>query len=61
MADITGVEIDFVVPDSHEALELYERVFGVERIEVTPFAKGKNEVIFQRDGPGHRGGPPCRA
>ena len=41
-----GVEIDFVVPDSLEALALYERVFDVERVEVTPFAKGNNEVIF---------------
>lgn len=41
-----AVEIDFVVPDSLEALALYERVFDVERVEVTPFAKGSNEVIF---------------
>jgi hypothetical protein len=27
-----GVEIDFVVPDSLEALALYERVFDVERV-----------------------------
>jgi uncharacterized glyoxalase superfamily protein PhnB len=43
---ITGVEIDFVVTDSLEALALYERIFEVECIEVTSFPKGQNEAIF---------------
>ena len=41
-----GTEIDFVVPDSLKALELYEKIFDIERIEVTDFPKGENEVIF---------------
>jgi len=43
---ITGVEVDFVVKDSLAALELYESIFDVERIEVTSFQRGHNEVIF---------------
>ncbi len=43
---ITGVEIDFIVKDSIEALEFYESVFDVERIEVTDFPRGSNEAIF---------------
>lgn len=43
---MTGVEIDFVVKDSLEALALYERIFEVERIEVSGFAKGSNEAVF---------------
>ena len=41
-----GVEIDFVVPDSREALELYERIFEVERSEVTDLERGQNEAVF---------------
>ncbi len=41
-----GMEIDFVVTDSLEALALYERIFELERIEVTAFPKGKNEAVF---------------
>lgn len=41
-----GVEVDFVVTDSLAALELYERIFQLERIEVTRFPKGQNEVVF---------------
>ena len=41
-----GVEIDMVVADSLKALELYEKIFDIERIEVTAFPKGENEVIF---------------
>ena len=41
-----GVEFDFVVKDSIEALELYEQIFEVERIEVTDFPRGENEAIF---------------
>ena len=42
-----GVEIDFVVTDSLQALELYEKIFDeVERIEVSNLPKGENEAIF---------------
>ena len=40
------VEIDFVVNDCLAALKCYERIFEVERIEVTDLQKGLNEVIF---------------
>lgn len=43
---ITGVEIDFVAADSREALVLYEKIFEVERIEVTDLARGQNEAVF---------------
>lgn len=43
---MVGVEIDFVVKDSLEALKLYEEIFEVERIEVTDFPRGENEAIF---------------
>lgn len=43
---ITGVEIDFIVPDSVKALETYERIFPVERLEVTGYAVGQNEAVF---------------
>ncbi|UJL46768.1 VOC family protein [Virgibacillus sp. NKC19-16] len=43
---MTGVEIDMIVTDSIKALELYEKIFDVERVEVTDFPKGENEVIF---------------
>jgi ABC-type Fe3+/spermidine/putrescine transport system ATPase subunit len=32
--NMTGVEIDFVVTDSLKALDLYERIVSVQRIEV---------------------------
>jgi len=41
-----GVEIDMIVEDSLLALELYEKIFDIERIEVTDFPKGENECIF---------------
>jgi len=41
-----GAEIDFVVSDSLKALELYEKIFDIEVIEVTDFPTGENEVIF---------------
>ena len=41
-----GIELDMVVPDSLLALELYEKIFDLERVEVTDFDKGQNEVIF---------------
>ncbi|CVK18878.1 hypothetical protein [Sporomusa sphaeroides] len=31
---MTGVEIDMVVSDSLKALELYEKVFDLQRVEV---------------------------
>lgn len=43
---MTGVEIDFVVPDSLKALALYERIFEVERVEVSAFPVGINEAVF---------------
>jgi len=42
-----GVEIDMVVTDSLKALELYEKIFDtIERVEVSNFPKGENEVVF---------------
>ena len=43
---MVGVEIDMIVSDSLKALELYEKVFDIERIEVTNFPKCENEVVF---------------
>ena len=43
---MVGVEIDMIVTDSLKALELYEKIFEIERIEVTDFPKGENEVVF---------------
>lgn len=43
---MVGVEIDMVVTDSLKALELYEIIFDLERVEVTDFPKGENEVVF---------------
>ncbi|MTI84340.1 MAG: VOC family protein [Firmicutes bacterium] len=43
---MVGVEIDMVITDSLKALELYEKVFDIERVEVSDFPKGENEVIF---------------
>jgi PhnB protein len=43
---MVGVEIDMIVTDSLKALELYEKIFEIERVEVTDFAQGENEVIF---------------
>jgi len=43
---MVGVEIDMIVSDSLKALELYEKIFEIERIEVTDFPKGENEVVF---------------
>lgn len=42
-----GVEIDLVVTDSLKALELYEKIFEVETIEVSNFPKGENEAVFR--------------
>ncbi|BAC12397.1 VOC family protein [Oceanobacillus iheyensis] len=43
---MTGVEIDLVVSDSLKALEYYEKIFDIERVEVSNLPKGENEVIF---------------
>lgn len=43
---MVGLEIDMVVKDSLKALELYEEIFDIERIEVTDLAQGQNEAIF---------------
>ncbi len=43
---MVGVEIDMIITDSLKALELYEKVFDIERVEVLDFPKGENEVIF---------------
>ncbi|HHT90249.1 MAG: VOC family protein [Limnochordia bacterium] len=42
----TGVEFDFVVKDSLQALALYESIFEVERLEVTDLPVGQNEAVF---------------
>ncbi len=41
-----GVEIDMVTTDCLKALELYEKIFDIKRVEVTNFPKGQNEVVF---------------
>lgn len=41
-----GVEIDMVTSDSLKALELYEKMFDIKRVEVTNFPRGQNEVVF---------------
>jgi len=43
---IVGVEINMVVTESLKALELYEKIFDLERIEVSDLPKGENEVVF---------------
>ncbi len=43
---MVGVEIDMVVTDSLKALELYENIFDIERVEVSDFPRGQNEVVF---------------
>lgn len=45
-APMVGVEVDFVVPDSLRALELYESIFDLVRVEVSALPRGQNEVIF---------------
>lgn len=47
MIRMFGVEIDYIVSDSLAALELYERIFEVERIEVSDLPKGENEAVFE--------------
>lgn len=36
---MVGVEIDLVVTDSLKALELYEKIFEIERVEVSNFSE----------------------
>lgn len=43
---MVGMEIDMIVTDSLKALELYESIFEIERIEVTDFPTGQNEAVF---------------
>ncbi|NLC05141.1 MAG: VOC family protein [Erysipelothrix sp.] len=47
---MVGVEIDFVVKNCLEALEVYDKIFGVERIEVSDLPQGENEVVFTLHG-----------
>ncbi|MDR2167387.1 MAG: VOC family protein [Clostridiales bacterium] len=42
----TGVEICMVVQDSIAALGLYEKIFEVERVEVSDLGRGMSEVVF---------------
>ena len=43
---MVGVEFNMVVKDSLKALELYETIFDIERVEVSNFPRGENEVVF---------------
>lgn len=43
---MTAVEINFVVPDVHQALVYYRKVFPLEVLEKTNYSKGQNEVVF---------------
>lgn len=43
---MVGIEIDMVVLDSLEAIDAYEKIFDIERVEVTNFKKGGNEAVF---------------
>ncbi|ASN05440.1 VOC family protein [Virgibacillus necropolis] len=43
---MVGVEIDMVVTDSLRALELYEKIFEIERVEVSDLPQGENEAVF---------------
>lgn len=44
--EITGVEINFVVPDCREALQLYSAIFDIEILEATNLPAGSNEAVF---------------
>ncbi|MDR1998045.1 MAG: VOC family protein [Candidatus Margulisbacteria bacterium] len=46
MTNFAGLEVDFCVPDTLEAMELYSKVFGAETLEKTALEKGLNEVVF---------------
>lgn len=43
---MVGVEIDMVVTDSLKALNLYETIFDIERVEVSDLPQGENEAVF---------------
>lgn len=43
---MTGVEVDFVVRDSREALALYGKIFKIEKLEATDLERGLNEAVF---------------
>ncbi len=43
---MVGVEVDMVVVDSVHAMEIYQRIFEVEVVEVTNFPQGQNEAVF---------------
>ncbi|WP_223702215.1 VOC family protein [Sutcliffiella deserti] len=43
---MVGVELNMVVKDSLKALELYENIFDIKRMEVSNFPRGENEVVF---------------
>ncbi|WP_085994335.1 VOC family protein [Oceanobacillus senegalensis] len=43
---MVGVELDMVVKDSLKALELYENIFDIKRVEVSNLPRGENEVVF---------------
>ena len=42
----TGGEFDLVVKNSHKALETYEKIFDIKRIEVTDRPVGNNGAVF---------------
>ncbi|PYZ96357.1 MerR family transcriptional regulator [Alteribacter lacisalsi] len=42
-----GVEFNMVVKDSLKALNLYEKIFEVERMEVSDLPPGENEAVFK--------------
>ncbi|WP_088035049.1 VOC family protein [Evansella clarkii] len=43
---MVGVEFNMVVKNSLKALELYEKIFEIERVEVSDFPRGENEAVF---------------
>ncbi|WP_026690465.1 hypothetical protein [Alteribacter aurantiacus] len=43
---MVGVEMNMVVRDSLKALELYETIFEIERVEVSNLPRGENEAVF---------------
>lgn len=43
-------ELDFIVPDTLEAITLYQSVFDVTEVDATQYEKGLNEVRFNLHG-----------
>ena len=41
-----GIEINFVLKDSLEALKLYEQLFDIKVIEKSELPRGQNEAVF---------------